>query len=80
MKFRVTMKDPDGVYESLRAAARTSVKDVVIGLSPAAAKTVITAQLEELEERAGSWIRGGEYLTVEIDTETNTCVVVPRDA
>jgi len=35
-------------------------------------------QSEEVEGLIQMFIRGGEYLTVEFDTETSTCIVVPR--
>lgn len=78
MKFRITMKDPDGVYDSLQLAARESLM-TVSGLTEAQRKDVHGKQVEALEEAASAWIHSGEYLTVEVDTEAKTCVVVSRD-
>lgn len=61
MKFRITMKDPDGVFESIEDAVKADLPD----------------RHYEYEQMIKPWFRFSEYITVEIDTEAKTCVVVP---
>ena len=77
MKFKIQFKDPDGVYESIKDAVEDSLAGVGHDLNE--------QELEDLmftrEERTGTdlkkWIKNGEYVTVEFDTEAGTAVVVP---
>jgi len=32
---------------------------------------------EEVRQACGKWVRYGEYITVEVDTEAGTCTVIP---
>lgn len=34
-------------------------------------------EFDEIKALANRWFKHGEYLTVEIDTESETCTVVP---
>lgn len=70
MKFRVTMKDSDGVYASISQALKINEDN-----DPEDQEEGMTR--EDLSEVASQWIRWGEYLTVEIDTEARACVVIP---
>lgn len=72
MKFKVFLKDPDGVYESITDAVEKSLKE-----SP---PTAFDEDLEDIKElRRGSlskfireWIQYEEYVYLEFDTETKT--------
>lgn len=75
MKFRVTMKDPDGVYESVRDAAEESVAKV-IGIDEDEKKSLAKCRVEKIHTDIRPWFKYGEYLTVEVDTDAGTCVVV----
>jgi len=75
MKFKITFKDPDGVYESTRAAARSSV-DLVEGMQPDEKEELIELRYESMYESCRQWVKYGEYITVEIDTDLNTIEVV----
>jgi len=72
MKFRVIMKTPDALEYALMTAypVEESASQEAIEV---ASKGIEDAM--ELCER--KWFRCGELLTVEIDTEAQTCVVVP---
>ncbi len=62
MKFQVTMKAPDALYEAIRQAVLKAPEDDDLR--------------QELIEKCERWFKWGEYLTVEIDTEAMTCQVV----
>lgn len=74
MKFRVQMKDPDGAYESISSAVEESMWDVQDEDERGALKEV---RRGKLTKAASKWLRYGEYLSVEIDTEAGTCTVLP---
>jgi hypothetical protein len=73
MIFKVQMKDPDMLYDSIRYAVGGIEVD---GLSESELDAVKEARTEAVETLCRKWFRYGEYLTVEIDTEKETCVVV----
>ena len=72
MKIKITFKDPDGVYESIRDYVKTVTAEIVD-----------LGELEQemhsnAEEKLNRWIKWGEYLTVEFDTDAGTATVVPN--
>lgn len=70
MKFKLTMKDADTLEASIRHA--------VVGIEHTGTLTGKELdKIEELKSLCRTWLRYGEYLTVEIDTEAKTCVVMP---
>ena len=74
MKFTVTMKDPDALTDCIAGAARKEAHS--LGLTDAESVAVQDAKMDVMQKAADRWFRYGEYLTVEIDTEANTCVVL----
>lgn len=76
MKFRITMKDPDGVWESVSDAVADSVEE--LNLRDDEAEMLIRVRRESVSRAIARWIEHHEYLTVEIDTDNETCIVVPR--
>jgi hypothetical protein len=64
MKFQIVLKDPDGVWESLKDAFDTAEDPFV---------EIPTEQLRTIEK----FVEFGEYVTIEIDTELKTAKVVP---
>ncbi len=76
MKFTVTMKDPDTLHDAIADA----VSEAVSPLSNDADEREAIAEVrrEKINELCSQWFEYGEYLTVEIDTDAGTCVVVPR--
>jgi hypothetical protein len=75
MKFRIMLKDPDGVWESVREAAEASMKDVP-AIDGREREDLIEGRVEKLFDVCGRWLEYKEYLTVEVDTDQGTCVVV----
>jgi hypothetical protein len=78
MKFRVTMKDPDGCFDAFTEAADKSLGQVE-GLTDKEREVLVEHRLEDIKALAGLWFEYDEYLTVEIDTEARTCTVVARN-
>lgn len=79
MKFRITLKDPDGVYESCDDAAvecATALRATDMGEDEY--EDLVDSSRHKIKKIIEHWFEFGEYLTVEIDTEEMTCVVVPR--
>lgn len=64
MKFRITLRDPDGISDAIYAVRRSQdIREDV--------------DLEEARLFIRKWVKHSEYLTVEIDTEASTCIVLP---
>ena len=74
MKFRVSMKDPDTLYEAIADAVHEDTAAIADPYERDAVKQVRSQNVRKL---CSQWFRYGEYLTVEIDTEAGTCTVVP---
>lgn len=73
MKFRVTMKDPDTLYDAIDDAVRDDTTAIADEDERREVREVRGAKVRKL---CRQWFKYGEYLTVEIDTETQTCTVV----
>lgn len=71
-KFRVTLKDPDTLYDAISEQLDKELEK----MDEDEAEAVRDIRQEKYGEIASKWFRYGEYLTVEIDTEANTCVVI----
>lgn len=79
MKFRVQMKDPDGPSDCLQEEAERLVNEisgVKDGLDADEIEQLVESKREKLQAFARKWMRYGEYLTVEFDTEAGTATVV----
>lgn len=79
MKFRITMKDPDGVYDSIADVAKEHAAKVIAAteLGTALDADKVVGDLHEaLKSHTREFIEHGEYLTVEFDTVAGTAVVV----
>lgn len=75
MIINITLKDPDGVYDSIRNAAQEQV-DNIDGLSPRDAEVLTDKRHKEFAESLKPWIECGEYVRLEIDTEKQTATVI----
>lgn len=74
MKFRVMMKDPDGPYECIREAAEESLASM--NLDDEDREAILPNRVRKLEECTDEWLKYGEYVELEFDTEEKTCTVV----
>lgn len=78
MKFRVTMKDPDTLHDAIAEAVQAEV--AVLPLDADEREIVAEERRAKVRDLCREWFNYGEYLTVEIDTEAKTCVVVADGA
>jgi len=76
MKIKITLKDPDGVYDSLQKAAEESV-DEITGIDEDEKEELIERRKEKISESIEKWVEYDEYVTIEIDTDNNTAKVLP---
>ena len=72
MKYRITLKDPDGVYESVKDEVRMSMPE---GLDDDEHKAVFDSRMEEAWDKLRRWIQFQEYVTIEFDTDVGTAKV-----
>ena len=75
MKFTVTMKTPDALDGAIAEATECEV--AMLGLSDEDSDEVAAMHSEKAAAVCERWFAGGETLTVEVDTDAGTCVVVP---
>jgi len=76
MKVRITFKTPDVVQEGFDDALKESLKETP-GLSADEREGLEGLRASEIGPKVAKWFRYGEYVDVEVDTEADTCVVVP---
>lgn len=85
MKFRVTMKTPDALQEAIKASIKSKLENGEFSESEV---PFYEEELEAIKRSPGNseiftdckrWFRYGEIITVEIDTHTNTCIVVSEN-
>ena len=74
MKIKITMHDPDGVYDSVTDAVEASLAGVV-GISDDEREELEETRRRETNATISKWIEYGEYLTIEIDTDAMTATV-----
>ena len=75
MKFSVTMKDPDTLNDAIADAIASLHVD---GLDADELEDVRERRKNKVRSLCGKWFRYGEYLTVEIDVDAETCTVVDQ--
>ena len=78
MKVRITMKDPDVLHDAVAEAVEADVKQVP-GLTDQERDELAESRREKVRQRiVDRWMKWGEYLEVEFDTEAGTATVVER--
>lgn len=78
MKIRVTMKDPDAIWTASKEAADESTQGLV-GLSEEEIEVLTESRCEKFQNDLSKVFRFGEYLTVEVDTDTGVATVVKEE-
>lgn len=76
MKFQVQMKDPDTLSDAVDEAVEAELTAQGI-TDPQEREALAEVRAGKARACAARWFKYSEYLTVEIDTEAKTCVVVP---
>jgi len=77
MKVVITMKDPDGVYDSVRDAVKDDLRGVTSQLlDEGEAGDLIESRVDKVHDILSKWIEYQEYVRIEIDTETGTAKVL----
>lgn len=76
MKLKLTLKDPDGVFEMIREAAESQV-EAMEGLDDNEKESLIESRQEKIDEKLSKWIQYSEYIFIEFDTELGTATVLP---
>jgi len=76
MKFRVTLKDPDGFSDAIQDAVTEEVRK--LGLDADETEQLIEMRTSKAGDDLKHWVQYGEYVVIEFDTDAGTAVVVPR--
>ena len=74
MKFTITLKDPDAIFDGIDEAAVASLPQ---GLPPDEASALANIRQKKLEVFVNDFVKNGEYVVVEFDTDARTARVVP---
>jgi len=76
MKIKITLKDPDGVYECIRQDVESHVESIE-GLDAEEREELLESRTDSVNDKLSKWIEYGEYVTVEFDAETGEAKVIP---
>lgn len=74
MKLKITLKDRDGVCDSIQEAAEKEIK-AVQGITERERESLVESMACLIAEKCRTWIAYGECVTIEIDTDAGTAVV-----
>lgn len=75
MKFKVFMKDASALYYAIHNAVE-AIPTENVGMKEL--KKIRKLQTKELNKLCKLWFEDGEYLTLEIDAEAKSCIVIPQ--
>lgn len=75
MRFSITFKTPDAMDDAIKDAVFAD-SDCDCGLCPEC-REVRQEKEPSLRKVAEKFIEYGEYITIELDTETGTATVIP---
>lgn len=80
MKMRITFKDPDQVHEATQDFISDLTEKLMRDkqLSREGALTEAHSQAKPFVEIVHNFFEWGEYVTIELDSETKAARVVPR--
>ena len=76
LKFRITMKDPDALHDAIQDAVREQINSMA-ALSDGEKGLLARSREEAVRNITKQWFSYGEYLTIEIDTQSQTATVCP---
>ncbi len=75
MKFKVTFKDPDTLNDAISNAIRNTLEPQE-GFDEEEVEMVVEDRKKDIEKSVEAWVKYGEYITIEFDTELNTAIVI----
>jgi hypothetical protein len=78
MRFTVTLKDPDCFDESVRRELERDLKERYPDLDVEEREALFERRYEKLQDFAGQWLKYGEYISIEFDTEAGTATVAKK--
>ena len=76
MKFRVTLKDPDGFCECIDDAVRAAIAP--LKLSKAESIALVEVRAQQVRDSLKKWVEYSEYIEIDFDTDAMTATVVER--
>lgn len=76
MTFLVQMKDPDVLIDAIDEAVKRAVAEMT-DIDADEREAVAEMRKQKVLDLCARWFAYGEYLGVEIDTDAETCTVVP---
>lgn len=86
MKITITIKDPDGFYDSIRDCAKKEAREKYPELylkteddklAQREFNELVKELIKEIEAKLEKWVRFSEYATLEFDLEAKTAIVKP---
>lgn len=78
MKISVTLKDPDGFYESVDDAVEKAVEAEFPTADADENEALREKRTEKVWKVLEQWVRYQEYITIEFDTEAGTASVMKK--
>jgi len=78
MKIRIQMKDPDTMHDAVAEAVSEQLQSS--GLPKDEQDALCEVRCDKIRAICAKWFRYSEYLTVEVDTDAETCTVLPAEA
>lgn len=76
MKFQVTFKSPDAVSYKISNLIEEELDN--LNLEEDELNAIREIRIQKLSEKVGKWFKHLEYVTIEIDTEKDTAMVVKQ--
>lgn len=73
--IRLTFKDPDGVYESVRQFV---IDNLPKDLDEDEKDSIQDMRISKVQDKLSKWVEYGEYLTVEINLDTGEAKVIQK--
>lgn len=78
MKIRICLKDPDTMHDAVERAVTADTKETCIGVSEAERVGISRERASDIQtEISRRWMRHGEYLQFDVDTDTWTATILP---
>jgi hypothetical protein len=76
MKFVITLKDPDGIADSICSAATSSVEHLEYDMLPREYEDLRDSRAEAFFGMISRWSPDTETIRIEIDTDLGTATIV----